>query len=229
MNKFITILILTVCHVLQAITTTVIVPCIPENVHLLPDLVESYNNQSKLPDEMIITLSDLCKMDIGYIYEIEECKDLAKFKILFLVSQKNLSIAEHRNTACKYSTGKLLIFNNPDDLPHKQRIEIIRSFFELPNVDFLIHKWKGKDDINDFNKNYRIGHIPYYKIKRSEYQGLAEVIYDYGNIAFRKPVYEKIKWQQSPKKDDLRFLQDVGKYGFETILIDANLIKKKKK
>lgn len=228
MKKGLLVFFILFCQILRAIHTSIVVPCSVENIPYLPELIESYNCQTVMPDEMIITLSEISKMDIEYIQEIEDCKDIASFKLLFLIHPKKISMGEQRNFGCKYAKGEILICNNPDDIPHFQRVELINKIFHNTQCDLIIHKWMLPTGINEFNKYHDITNLKFYKIKDWNPAHLFGTMNSYGNIAFKKKVVEKIKWRSVQKSDDIKFVQDAMKTGYQILLLNADLILSRK-
>ena len=57
---------------LQGAGISIIIPCVYKHACYLQNLLEHYKNQTLLPDEIIISLSESDKIDPLIIYEIEE-------------------------------------------------------------------------------------------------------------------------------------------------------------
>ncbi len=204
----------------KSLTTSVIIPCCGKHFYLLPALLECYTKQTVLPDEIVVSLSD----SIGAIND--ECIKLElqawPFKLKIVKAERRQSAGENRNIACANASGDILICQDADDIPHPQRVEIAKYWFENYRVDHLIHLWSDNENSLNliFDKtalnveryvNYPMPiHIPYAHN---------------GNICIKKEVAQKIKWEHVFGYDkDVQYNQAVYKAFKDKIAIKAPLI-----
>lgn len=118
-------------------TTSVIVPCVARHFFWLSGLLESYQNQTVRPDEIVISLSEVEKLSPSEIDKLEN--GLWNFKLKILRNEGVIIDGENRTIAMDNSTGEILIFSDADDLAHPQRVEIVKYFFENYEVEHIIH------------------------------------------------------------------------------------------
>lgn len=118
-------------------TTSVIIPCVARHFFWLSGLLESYQNQTVRPDEIVISLSEVEKLSPSEIDKLEN--GLWDFKLKMIRNQGVIIDGDNRTIAMDNSTGEILIFSDADDIPHPQRVEITKYFFENYEVEHMLH------------------------------------------------------------------------------------------
>jgi cellulose synthase/poly-beta-1,6-N-acetylglucosamine synthase-like glycosyltransferase len=191
-------------------TVSIIIPCYPGHFKFLKELIFDFCQQSVLPEEIVISLSEADKIDK---MEIEHLRHInLPFKLILIENTQKLYAGENRNIAAAKSTGDIIICQDADDKPHPQRIEIIKSQFAESNIDHLIHGYSKIANDLDFSihgdpKNFE---------KRFRLTA--------GNIAIKKEVFAKIKWTNIPRGEDCKFNKDVKKAGFKSVKLFLPLL-----
>ncbi len=85
-----------------------------------------------------------------------------------------------------------MLFQDADDLPHPQRVEIIRNVFETYMIDHLLHQWISSQE------NFLPCDASALKEMLVSFRtyDLIDVPYVHnGNTAFRRYVFEKLHWK----------------------------------
>ncbi len=224
MQKFLSKVIFfcfTLINSLYGLTTSVIVPCYPGHVKYLPELIEHYNNQTVLPDEMVISLSEIHKISKEDAVRIMECDP--KFFINIVFSEEVLYAGQNRNSAAEKATGDILICQDADDIPHPQRIEFIKKSFEQKKIDILLHRWVPSDKDKILNNIYNFKRMHIYITKDWGKHECFDYIH-YGNISIKKEVFNKVKWSDLKNSEDVKFARDCITNGFTLGIIDAYLL-----
>jgi len=116
---------------------SVFIPCIPRHVFYLPYVVEAYKSGTVQPDEIVVYLSgfsdvpkDQWERFIYYYPEIQyETNDI-------LISGANAKQQAH-----KLCNTELIMYQDADDLPTKNRVEICKSIFMSHDIVHLNHSW----------------------------------------------------------------------------------------
>src|ERR1700722_3653817 len=91
----------------EQFTTSVIIPCYYKHASLLRPLITQYAQQTVLPDEVVISLSQYQRVADETIKELVESS--WPFQVtLILVSDKQFA-GENRNTACYQAMGDVFI------------------------------------------------------------------------------------------------------------------------
>ncbi|HBY66690.1 MAG TPA: hypothetical protein DEG69_02260 [Flavobacteriaceae bacterium] len=145
--------------------TSLVIPCSPEHfVNTLPSVLRTYEGGTVKPDEVVVSLSQaplLQKMkvkqeDSAYISQCISGNIFDKFKILNHNTRQ--THGPNRQEGSLASTGDIIIYSDADDVAHRQRIEIIKYFFENYDIAHLNHRWIGdKEGFRDID----LGEIKY--------------------------------------------------------------------
>ncbi len=200
----------------RAMTTSVIVPCVARHFFWLSGLLESYQNQTVVPDEVVISLSEVEKLRPIEISKLENGSWSFKLKIL---RHNGIIIdGENRTIAMDNSSGAILIFSDADDIPHPQRVEIAKHIFENYEVDHILHCWSPhREDI----KLVDISSLPI--LKFANLQGvLGSVSYlTTGSPCFLRKVGNAIKWEAI---EDREYAHKVYRLFKNNIVIQTPLI-----
>jgi hypothetical protein len=182
------------------LSTSVIIPCYYKHFEYLFDLISDYCQQTIMPDEIVISLSEYHLVDQNEIYKLINYN--WPFRVILITTEKKLFAGENRNIAGENCSGDIIICQDADDKPHRQRIEIIKSIFIENKVDHLMHGYAKRSSDLDF----------YYHKNISFHQKRFRLTP--GNIAIKKEVFNKIKWSNYPRGQDCKFNKDVKNAGF---------------
>lgn len=179
----------------RTLTTSVIIPCVARHFFLLTGLLESYQNQTILPDEIVISISEAEKLNPKHIAALNFCEWGFKLKI---ISNKGVIYDEpNRTIAMDNSSGSLLIFSDADDIVHPQRVELAKFVFENYDVDYLLHRIGSRKelkqplDINDIMPVLRFTSLD---DLLNNYAYPKHVPITTGSPCFLRKVADKIKW-----------------------------------
>ncbi len=206
------------------LTTSLIIPCCPEHAKHLHKLLKMYKHQTELPDEVVIALSSSAEVDNGILDKLTN--EPWNFPVTLLLSKKRRFAGENRNRASHSASGNLLIFQDADDIPHPQRIEIIKYFFKKHQIKHLIHAWidlKSGDKAN-FEAYTHFDKIPFFYPKN--YQEIWSQGGDYtnGNIAMLKDVLQIVTWPDNRRGQDIIFNETVYEHFNNRIVINIPLL-----
>jgi len=222
---------------LSAYNISVLVPCIHKHAIYLHDLLNSYKEQTLLPSEIIISISESDKVDSKIIDEIEN--DLWPFDLKILKTPEKKYAGENRNAACEVALGELIILQDADDIPNAYRIEIIKYFFDKYQFDILIHAWDRPSNYADLDERfygeYFHKQIDLESIKVHFAKEQAEIWTNkrffgkqvpihFGNCAIDKKVFESVKWSKKAKAQDVDFFDNVCKKFKTNLMITAPLV-----
>ncbi|MCX5921926.1 MAG: glycosyltransferase [Candidatus Dependentiae bacterium] len=217
--------LLAVPHVIGAnneLKTSIIIPCSSRHAVHLYDLLKLYEAQTVLPDEVVISLSDVHLVERHIIDKL--CQQPWRFCVQLLITPETLFAGPNRNRACEYATGDILICQDADDLPHPQRVEIITYFFKKYNVDHLMHGFSFTENMETMLQRYQdLSHIPF--VTWQPFEDLFErFVFHNGNIAIKKNIWEKIKWSSLQIGEDAEFNREVYEYTTRCIALEIPLL-----
>jgi hypothetical protein len=206
------------------VTTSVIIPCYYKHASLLYALLTVYEQQTRLPDEVVISLSQAHLVDVQIIENIEN-KQWA-FPVKLIMTDEKKYAGENRNIACEHAACSVFICQDADDIPHPQRVEIITHFFNNYPVDHLFHQWVEVLPVDDA--------VPFV-----EYNDLENISFAYhqnfhelwnyghftnGNVAIARHVFDTVRWSSKPRGQDTVFNEAVYKRFKHGIAIQAVLL-----
>ena len=112
----------------EPLKTSIIIPCAGAHFQHLNVLLQSYEHQTCLPDEVVISLSSTEELNISEIDTMENNAWPFKIKILRTFGKQSAGL--NRNIASSHATGDIFIYQDADDIPHPQRVEIVKFLFE---------------------------------------------------------------------------------------------------
>lgn len=112
----------------KRLRVSVIVPCSHKHAKHLPELLPQIAKQTRKPDEIIVALSGCGPPD-------------PMAGVRFVHSKVARSAGYNRNAASEGATGDVLIYQDADDLPHPQRVEVIAALFEKYEIEHLMHSF----------------------------------------------------------------------------------------
>ena len=219
-------LLLALCygHMLNGLTTAVIIPCYYGHAHHLFSLLKLYEQQTVLPDKVVIALSEAHRVAPELIMAINNEPWL--FPVKLVSSDQKRYAGPNRNSACAHADGDILICQDADDVPHPQRVEAIKYFFQKYHVDHLLHKFHGanKDNEPEFALYNNIGDITYsYPKKYTDTYKIGNVTN--GNVSILKKVFKKNQWSNKRRGQDTEFNKKIyKKRRLKKIVIKAPLI-----
>lgn len=130
-------ILLTIQIKLVALTAGVAIPCYYKHFNYLPALLESIGEQTRLPEEVVISLSQVELLT-------EEVVDgLANqpwpFKLTIIRRIGIFMEGSNRTCAAKQCTTDIVLCIDADDVPHPQRIEAVMQLFEeIPNAAVVL-------------------------------------------------------------------------------------------
>tara|TARA_Y100001963_G_scaffold130038_1_gene185901 strand:+ start:1679 stop:2527 length:849 start_codon:yes stop_codon:yes gene_type:complete len=139
--------------------TSLIIPSTEYHFHHMNWILRCYEQGTVKPDEIIVSVSNshmIPKNDIRLIND--------KFKKSF----DSLKILEHtkpipegpnRGEGTLVASNEIITYSDSDDIPHPQRIEIIKYFFSKYDILHLNHTWTY--DKNFHNCKFQCDKIKY--------------------------------------------------------------------
>lgn len=197
----------------QGLKTSLIIPCSPKHaIHLYP-LLRSYERQTVLPDEAIISLSESNQVASHILNKIKN-EDWA-FPITLICSKRRYFAGPNRNRACARAIGDIFLCQDADDLAHPQRVEIVKYFFEHHDIVFLMHtcKWLYAPEPERYTQYNNVHAIEYVIPKRFNQvwslgtirNGKTLTSVHNGNIAISKKLFKRLQWPTNRKGQDVKF------------------------
>ena len=124
---------------------SVVIPCIPKHYKYIYDLLDSINNQTLLPNEIIIALSSTLPSN-RYKIENELKEKYPALNIILSIVEKEAYAGENRNRGASKALFKYITFIDADDLMCNYKIEKLMELFKNNhNIEGLLHTVGNKD------------------------------------------------------------------------------------
>lgn len=196
---------------LLSLQTSVVVPCHQKHIIYLAQLLNSLSLQTVVPDEVIVSVSGLTNENELFLNSLEEKKWPFVLKILKYYSFNNAS--KNRNCCLKHISHDIVICQDADDIPHPQRVEIIKYFFEKYGIFHLLHSFVDISLSADYMMKYDLNSIPIIRVKSHQELYIRNIKVANGPCSFRRNVLNKVKgWNTAFNlSEDNRFNSEVYK------------------
>lgn len=178
---------------LWPIRTSVIVPCAAKHAALLPSLLDELDRQTVHPDEVVIAISGTRSAPTF---------NRRAYRVHTLIDTGIAFAGRNRNRASDAAIGDVLIYQDADDVPHPQRIEIAKVLFGQFFVEHLIHTYVTSSASPAW-RTQRFGADA--AVKYAHYEPYSYT-YEFhnGNAITTREVFRKVRWPE-----DIRRGQDV--------------------
>lgn len=202
--------------------SSIIIPCHYRHFQYIDKLLRLYEQQTVLPLEIIIVLCEYKKLNNNQITAIENNKYAYDLKIIKI--EKKSPAGNNRYIGSKESRGNIIIFQDADDIPHSQRIEMIEYFFKkYPDIMHICHGYSRfviSKRYNPSNVKYEIyAHNMFLNHKEMASYNLTN-----GNIGIRRNIVEKVKWEKTKfRGQDVAFNRNIYQVYKKFLLIKLPL------
>jgi glycosyltransferase involved in cell wall biosynthesis len=209
-------------------TIGVVIPCYKPHIPQLGRVLWSINNQSRLPDMVVVSCSSSQDSDI--MYRAEDYK--FSLKIFTHIEKRNT--AQNKNFGIQQINTDIISFFDSDDIMHPQRIDIIYNcFVKYPNTKIFLHSLRLFPTDLNFPK-YDINTIeyiqdPFYVCKWNslKYKYDSTIGITNGNCSVYKSIFNEIQFNETDKgcgkEDQLFNVVVVNKYWNDTVFCTNEL------
>jgi hypothetical protein len=204
---------------------TLIIPCFYMHFKYIEELLKIYEKQTLLVDEVVIPIAESNQLDKTLIDNLK--KQEFKFPVNIIEIPKPSLAGNTRHIGLRRASHEIIIFQDADDIPHDQRVEMIKYFFDkYPEIVHICHKWSKRPAT--FNKTrYNIEKdievvIPKNNIFMSTYRQIEHIAN--GNIAIRKRIYKNVGWyERMHRKQDIQTNINIYNKYRKTLFIRAEI------
>ena len=198
------------------------IPCYNKHIPYLYELVESINQQSNYPDEIVISLSSVDNELGNKVFE--KLETLTNIPIVFIHTYNKQHAGQNRNVCIENSSYDIISFIDADDFMHYQRIEIIKKLMTYyPDLLSLMHGYSYNKKIKNrvykyelgksiWDRNQKNGHIPILLCENGQRCGVYSKFYVvHGHMTIRRKVYNKVKYSAQELGEDAIFNKTIVK------------------
>jgi hypothetical protein len=207
-----------------------------------------------VPDEVIVSVANAHLMDQAIITGVGNKFNNSFDNFKILLHDRTVPEGPNRGAGSLEAQHELIIYQDSDDIPHPQRIEVIKYFFENYDILHLNHAFtyeKGFHDLDSKRVNYRSSqdmfslYFPeYLKTEQSHrtrqnrprkvfgpkgnslpYGSGFEWDITGGSTSILRSVLDKIEWKwEMDVSYDYDFCMDTLFYFNKSVIIDSPLI-----
>jgi glycosyltransferase involved in cell wall biosynthesis len=122
---------------LTALSSSIAVPCYHKHFKYLSTLLVSLTQQTHLPDEVVISLSQVENLAKEEIDALENGP--WPFHVAIIRRTGIFMEGANRTTAARHCSSDIILCIDADDIPHPQRIEAVLQLFETtPTADMVL-------------------------------------------------------------------------------------------
>ena len=162
-----------------------VIPCAPRHVVLLEPLMTLLDCQTSKPDEVVIA---------GTIPRLSA----RPFPIRNVPTEPRANAARNRNFGTARAVGDVVLYQDADDVPHPQRIEIVRRLFERFDVEHLMHAFMHATHPTATWSASRYDVETIHRLARYHRYSF-EVGLTNGNPAVRRTLAQAVRWPESKR------------------------------
>ncbi len=173
---------------------TVVIPCHYKHLKFMYKLLDEYNKQTFLPLEVIIVVCETRKVKN---MEIDILNDkLYKYELKIIKIKEKSAAGNNRYRGTSEAKGDIVVFQDADDLPHKQRLEIVRYFFiKYPDMVHICHQFSYSQV--ELGRRYSLEDVRYKLLDLDIFivpRLRIPAKITNGNVAIRKRIYKTLNW-----------------------------------
>lgn len=202
----------------------VCVPCIPRDISSLPNLLRSIRDNTMLPAQVLIALSETPENEGE---ELEKMLRSIIPGVEVIATPEQQYAGQNRNRAASRATTSLLTFFDADDEMHFERIQIVTEASQVSMAKCVLHSFTFKRNEIKKHFNWRSanqvkGTQIYKDVLRMEGTktinpdgpGLHLAWVHHGHPTCRREVLRDVQFTSRPRGQDAVFLRQVlGRYG----------------
>lgn len=119
---------------------SVIIPIYPPHLKFIPSLIKNMNEQTLLPDEVILCISEISLEDSQAI--LEKHRHNSKFELVIHGTHEKQNQSQNRNRGIIIAKHKFVMNCDADDIIHHEKIEIMKYILGLrPHTNLICHNY----------------------------------------------------------------------------------------
>jgi glycosyltransferase involved in cell wall biosynthesis len=111
----------------------VAIPCFSGHINACYRLLDSIDQQTRLPDQVVVSCSSSTLFDF--------VQQHYQFPLTVLLTGTHQNAAQNRNKAADHLQTDIITFIDADDSMHPQRLEAIEQTFEDPGTMIVLHSF----------------------------------------------------------------------------------------
>lgn len=180
----------------------VCIPCYKFHIPKLLRCLESIEEQTRKPDQVIVSCSSSTESDLPIL-------DYS-FPIQTLITNERKNAAENRNIASRAAKDydvDILSYFDADDVMHPRRLEYIEQVFTNDNADIVFHNFEMANDLSTYDEWLSIDSITYImnQITRSKesfgvvVSGTPHTKIHHSQVSIRKGIFDVVQFREQKR------------------------------
>lgn len=215
-------------NISEYISISAVIPCYPPHVKYLKNIVTNILQQTVLPDEIIIALSETESIQVLKLED--DLNAISSIKIIITGTNEECPPGINRNRGAMISTCDYIMFLDADDVYHNQKIEFTKEMIKRYKPNLMLHSFHyecsrtaltEKIDIdkvrvitNDTIHKNTFGYPPKRNFdNETEFAVNINLLCDFhiahGIATVKKNVFDKIRYTCMRRGEDGRFDRDI--------------------
>jgi glycosyltransferase involved in cell wall biosynthesis len=195
----------------------VAIPAYIGHIEGLFKLLDSIQNQTVIPDKVVVSCSSTKKSDLELDCYFEKVKQYS-FYLEIITTEEKKSAAQNRNIAAsKLTDMDYITFIDADDTMHPQRIEILLKVFQEHDSDIILHNYHNSQTHDSITKKIESDTIDIRQNSLKQcYSGCITHKYYYdtndkihhGHVSIKQTIFKYVQFPEEPEfytKEDCIF------------------------
>jgi glycosyltransferase involved in cell wall biosynthesis len=191
----------------------VAIPCYIGHIDQLFNLLDSIQNQTILPDKVVVSCSSSKDSDFNIHYEKIK---IYTFPLQIITSEEKKCAAQNRNvSAYNLSDVDYITFIDADDVMHPQRIEILLHVFQKHDSDIVLHNYYNSEILNNMVKKIETSNVRQNSLKQchsgcithKDNHTMNGKIH-HGHVSVKQSIFNQVQFPEEPQfytKEDCVF------------------------
>lgn len=126
-------------HPVEPMRIGIAIPCYKYHIPVLKRCLDSIEQQTRRPDEVVVVCSSSKPTDIPATHY--------SFPLRIVPRPERRNAAENRNLASALLTTDIVCFFDCDDTMHPQRIELLANVFQETRADICLHSFYENKEV----------------------------------------------------------------------------------
>jgi hypothetical protein len=184
------------------------IPCHKKHLNVLPDLLNSIQKSTILPNEVCISISSIEK-------SIQ--LDSYPFQITVITTPEQKNVSQNRNIVANILQTEIISFIDSDDFCHPKRNEYLLEAFNTNKCSVIVHNFHKTLNREDSFLNSSLEKLDLYPECIDTYQPqilpwpvsqqYSDIVYHNGHVSLYKDIFNQFKynenWQEIGEDCDL--------------------------
>jgi hypothetical protein len=198
------------------------IPACKSYIHYLESLLRNISEQTIIPDEIAISISDI---------DIYKPKNDYGLNLIIKSFPESKNGAQNRNIAANLLNTDVISFFDCDDLMHPQRTEFLLHSFKDDNVEAVVHDYETEKYIFDnlIGNPYNQPNLEF-NVINTIYEDLlypSDVTknkrFHNAHVSVRRKIFDILKYDEHFWAPDSLFNKEIVKHGYNISLLKNKL------